>query len=59
MQACMKFLLIVQMEPSSIKHEARNRNDFAKGALQCGKWLLGKKGFFTIDDYVKEKLNAN
>jgi 4-hydroxy-tetrahydrodipicolinate reductase len=39
----------------TIKHEARNRNDFAKGALQCATWLYGKKGFFTMNDFLQEK----
>ncbi len=37
-----------------LKHTARNRNGFASGALMAAKWLQGKKGFFTIDDFMKE-----
>ena len=33
-------------------HRARNRNDFAKGALIAAKWIIGKKGFFTVDDLI-------
>lgn len=35
----------------TISHEARSREGFAKGALAAGEWLLGKTGFFTLDDY--------
>jgi len=37
----------------SICHEARNRGGFAKGAVQAAEWLFGKKGFYTIDDFIK------
>ncbi len=30
-------------------HEARNKEGFAKGALTCANWLIGKKGWYTID----------
>lgn len=33
-----------------LSHEARNRNGFAKGALLAAEWLLGKHGFFTLED---------
>jgi 4-hydroxy-tetrahydrodipicolinate reductase len=35
-----------------IKHTARNRSGFASGALLCAEWLKGKKGFFSIEDYL-------
>ena len=37
-----------------IKHTARSRDGFALGALQCAKWLAGKTGFYSIDDYLKQ-----
>ncbi len=36
----------------SICHEARNRGGFAKGAVQAAEWLVGKSGFFELDDFV-------
>lgn len=39
-----------------LKHTARGRNGFALGALECAKWLHGKKGFFTLDDWIKDSL---
>lgn len=40
-----------------IKHTARNRSGFASGALHCAEWLKGKKGFFSIEDYL-ETINS-
>lgn len=37
----------------SVCHEARNREGFAKGALEGAEWLLDKHGFFTLDDFFK------
>ena len=36
-----------------IKHTARNREGFALGSLLAAEWLNGKKGFFTVDDWMK------
>ena len=36
----------------TLSHTARSRNDFAKGALIAAKWIIGKKGFFTVDDLI-------
>lgn len=35
-----------------IKHTAINRNGFASGALMAAKWLLGKKGVYTMNDVL-------
>jgi len=39
-----------------ITHTARSREGFASGAVRAAEWLAGKKGFFTIDDMLKEML---
>ncbi len=41
-----------------LKHTAMNRQAFAKGALGAARWLLGKKGWFSMDDYMKEIIDA-
>ncbi|NCA85483.1 MAG: 4-hydroxy-tetrahydrodipicolinate reductase [Clostridia bacterium] len=33
-----------------IKHTALSRRGFAIGALKAAQWVIGKKGFFTMDD---------
>jgi 4-hydroxy-tetrahydrodipicolinate reductase len=33
-----------------IKHTALSRRGFAVGALKAAQWVIGKKGFFTMDD---------
>jgi 4-hydroxy-tetrahydrodipicolinate reductase len=40
----------------TLTHEARNRNCFAEGAVIAAEWLIDKKGFFTLDDYMQETL---
>jgi len=35
-----------------IKHEAFNRKEFALGAVLSAEWLLGKKGFYTMQDFL-------
>ena len=37
-----------------LKHTARNRKGFATGAVLTAQWLADKKGFFTMDDFVKD-----
>src|SRR3989339_766617 len=37
-----------------ITHQARSRAGFALGAIQCAKWIKGKTGLYTIEDYIKE-----
>lgn len=41
-----------------LKHEARNREGFALGALMAAKWINGKKGIYTIDDLMKNILGV-
>jgi len=37
-----------------LKHTARGRVGFAVGAVKAAEFLSGKKGFFSIDDLMKE-----
>lgn len=37
----------------TIAHEAHNREGFAKGALLAARWLIDKKGIFTMNDLLK------
>jgi 4-hydroxy-tetrahydrodipicolinate reductase len=39
-----------------LTHTARNREGFALGAVIAAEWLQGKKGFFTIDDMMRDEL---
>ncbi len=36
-----------------LKHEARNREGFAIGAIMAAQWINGKKGFYNINDILK------
>lgn len=35
-------------------HDAKNRLGFARGAVSVAQWLAGKKGFFTIGDFLSD-----
>jgi 4-hydroxy-tetrahydrodipicolinate reductase len=37
-----------------VSHSARSRDGFALGAVMAVEWLAGKKGFFTVDDFIKD-----
>lgn len=37
-----------------VNHIAKNRSGFAEGSVETAKWLQDKKGFYTIEDYLKE-----
>ena len=39
----------------SLKHEAFNREGFARGALMAASWLQDKKGIFTMNDLLNIK----
>ncbi|MEM1282028.1 MAG: 4-hydroxy-tetrahydrodipicolinate reductase [Chlamydiota bacterium] len=36
----------------TLTHQARNRNDFALGALTAAKWLHGRVGLFNMEDML-------
>ena len=36
----------------TLRHTARNRDGFARGALRAARWLAGKKGFYDFRDIV-------
>jgi 4-hydroxy-tetrahydrodipicolinate reductase len=36
-----------------IKHTAHSREGFALGAVLVAEWLAGKKGIYTMDDFLK------
>ena len=37
-----------------LKHTARNRSGFALGAVMAAQWIKNKKGFYDIDDLMKD-----
>ena len=38
----------------TMTHDAKNRLGFARGAVSVAQWLAGKKGFFTMGDYLSD-----
>lgn len=40
----------------TLTHTARNREGFAEGAIIAAEWLQGKRGMFTLDNVLKEKM---
>ncbi len=39
----------------SLRHHARGRQGFAQGAVLAAEWLLGKKGFFRVEDFIQDR----
>lgn len=37
-----------------LKHTARSRSGFALGAVMAAEWLKGRKGFFTMNDFIND-----
>jgi 4-hydroxy-tetrahydrodipicolinate reductase len=46
-----------QEDTITLAHRARNREGFARGALEASYWLVDKKGWYTLDDMIEEKLH--
>lgn len=38
----------------TLRHTARSREGFARGALKAARWIIGKKGFFEFNDILRE-----
>jgi 4-hydroxy-tetrahydrodipicolinate reductase len=36
----------------TLRHTARSREGFARGALKAAQWIIGKKGFYEFADVV-------
>ena len=36
----------------TLRHEARNREGFARGALKAAQWIVGRKGVFEFSDIL-------
>lgn len=41
-----------------VKHEARGRRGFARGAVEAAEWLSGRKGYYTIDDLLDDRFDT-
>jgi 4-hydroxy-tetrahydrodipicolinate reductase len=39
-------------ETVTLTHTVRDRAVFARGSLEVARWLVGKRGWFTMDDYL-------
>jgi len=42
----------------TLNHTARSRAGFVKGALIAATWIMGKKGFYQIEDLIEEVLSC-
>lgn len=41
-----------EIDDIEIKHTAHNRSGFAIGAVVAAEWIIGKKGFFSMNDLI-------
>ena len=44
------------LDSIKISHDSKGRSTYARGAINCAKWIKNKKGFFSINDYMEELL---
>lgn len=45
-----------EFDSITLEHNAKSRYGFAKGALEAAKWIQGRAGMYSIDDFLDEKL---
>jgi 4-hydroxy-tetrahydrodipicolinate reductase len=43
-------------ETVTLTHAVRDRSVFARGALEAARWLRGRKGWYTIDDMIGNRV---
>lgn len=43
-------------ETLSLTHQARSRAVFGRGALRAARWIRGRKGLYSFDDFAQELL---
>jgi 4-hydroxy-tetrahydrodipicolinate reductase len=48
-----EFVLDAPFEQIRLTHEARDRRVFADGAVAAARWLVGRRGVFTFDDFMQ------
>lgn len=41
-----------------LKHSARSRGGFALGAVRAAEWILGRKGLYEVDDFIRDILKG-
>lgn len=44
------------LDSIKITHDSKGRSSYARGAINCAKWIKDKKGFFNINNYMEELL---
>ena len=47
-----ELLFDAPFEQVRLVHEARDRRVFAEGALTAARWIVGRRGIFTMDDVI-------
>jgi 4-hydroxy-tetrahydrodipicolinate reductase len=51
-----KVILDSEADTIELSHSARSRGGFALGAVLAAEWLKGKRGFFTVEQFINEVL---
>jgi 4-hydroxy-tetrahydrodipicolinate reductase len=46
------------MDSIKILHQSTDRATYAHGAIKCAKWLQNKKGFYSMESYIKHILHV-
>ena len=51
-------LLDSEVDTIEMKHSAKNRGGFALGAVLATEWLIGRKGFYSVEDFFAATMNS-
>lgn len=43
-------------ETITLTHKTKDRGNYAEGALTAARWIVGKRGFYTLDDVIRSIL---
>ena len=53
-----ELVLDAPFEQIHLIHETRDRRVFAEGATAAAKWLIGRTGWYSFDDYVADQVGT-
>lgn len=48
-----------EQDSITLRHQAHGRTGFAIGALKAAEWLIGRKGIYTMDDFMESLIQTH
>ena len=53
-----ELILDAPLESLTISHRAKDRRDFAAGAMKAARWIWGRRGVYSMDDFASDFFKA-